>query len=181
MAGMAHDDKAVWIEKVLAQYELPLLRFATKLLRDSERARDVVQEAFLQLCEQDRATVEEHLAAWLFRVCRNRVIDLRRKETRMERLEHDSEATDPSSGPSQQAGDREDAGHIRKVLETLPESQQEVVHLRFQGGLSYKEIAEVTGHSVTNVGFLLHAAVKAIRAQLVTEAAPAVRTAEGSR
>jgi RNA polymerase sigma-70 factor (ECF subfamily) len=178
---MAHDDKAEWIEKVLAQYEVPLLRFAAKLLCDGDRARDIVQETFLQLCEQDRAAVEQHLAAWLFRVCRNRVIDLRRKETRMERLEHDSEAADPRSGPWQQAGDREDAGHIMKVLETLPESQQEVVYLRFQGGLSYKAIAEVTGHSVTNVGFLLHAAVHAIRARLTTQAAPAARTAEGSR
>src|SRR5262245_18384183 len=178
---MAHDDKAAWIETVLARYELPLLRFATKLLRDSDRARDIVQEAFLQLCEQDRASVEQHLAAWLFRVCRNRVIDLRRKETRMERLEQEREAADPRVGPLQQAGDREDAGHIMKILGTLPESQQEVVQLRFQGGLSYKEIAEVTGHSVTNVGFLLHAAVNAVRAQLTIEAAPAARTAEGSR
>lgn len=179
---MAHGNQAAWIAEVLAQYEAPLLRFAARLLRDGDRARDTVQETFLQLCEQDRATVEGHLAAWLFRVCRNRALDLRRKDTRMETLEPDTDAADPKTGPSEQVADREDAGTIMKILETLPEAQQEAVYLRFQGGLSYKEIAEVTGHSVSNVGFLLHAAVKAIRAQLATgNAAPAARTAEGSR
>ena len=179
---MAHDGKAEWIAKVLARYETPLLRFATKLLRDGDRARDTVQETFLQLCEQDRAAVEGHLAAWLFRVCRNRVIDLRRKDTRMEIIEHHTEAADPTAGPSEQVSDREHAENVMRILETLPENQQEAVYLRFHGGLSYKEIAEVTGHSVTNVGFLLHAAVKAIRARLISvNAAPAARTAEGSR
>jgi RNA polymerase sigma factor (sigma-70 family) len=179
---MAHDNKAEWIAEVLARYEAPLLRFAARLLRDGDRARDTVQETFLQLCQQDRPAVEGHLAAWLFRVCRNRALDLRRKETRMETFEHDTDAADPNAGPSEQAASREDAGNIMKILETLPEAQQEAVYLRFQGGLSYKEIAEVTGHTVTNVGFLLHAAVKSIRARLATDnAAPAARTAEGSR
>src|SRR6185436_11695746 len=104
---MAHDDKAEWIAKVLAQYEAPLLRFATRLLRDGDRARDTVQETFLQLCKQDRATVEGHLAAWLFRVCRNRALDLRRKDTRMETLEPETDAADPKIGPSEQAAFRE--------------------------------------------------------------------------
>src|SRR5215813_7475985 len=98
---MAHHDKAEWIAEALARYEAPLLRFAARLLRDGDRARDTVQETFLQLCEQDRATVEGHLAAWLFRVCRNRALDLRRKETRMEIVEHDSDAVDPKAGPSE--------------------------------------------------------------------------------
>jgi RNA polymerase sigma factor (sigma-70 family) len=179
---MAHEDKAEWIVEVLARYEAPLLRFATKLLRDGDRARDTVQETLLQLCKQDRAKVEGYLAAWLFRVCRNRALDLRRKESRMETFELGTDAADPDAGPSDQAAQREDAGNVMKILETLPESQQEAVYLRFQGGLSYKEIAEVTGHTVTNVGFLLHAAVKTIRAQLATSnAAAAARTAEGSR
>jgi RNA polymerase sigma-70 factor (ECF subfamily) len=179
---MAHDDKAEWIAEVLARYEAPLLRFAAKLLRDGDRARDTVQETFLQLCRQDRRSVEGHVVAWLFRVCRNRALDLRRKEMRVETVEQDIDAADPKAGPWEQAACREDAGNIMKVLETLPEAQQEAVYLRFQGGLSYKEIAEVTGHTVTNVGFQLHAAVKAIRAQLAGgNAAPAARTAEGSR
>src|SRR5262249_22308783 len=146
---MTHDDRAQWIAGALADYETPLLRFATKLLRDGERARDVVQETFLQLCRQDRAAVEGHLAAWLFRVCRNRALDRRRRETRVDTT-RETAAADPQAGPSEVAQHREDASHILKILETLPENQQEAVYLRFQSGLSYKEIAEVTGHTVTN-------------------------------
>lgn len=50
-----------------------------------------------------------------------------------------------------------------KILETLPVSQQEVIRLKFQSELSYKEISQVTGLSVTNVGFLIHAGLKTIR------------------
>jgi len=179
-----HRPDAQWISEALERYEAPLLRFATGLLRDADRARDVVQETFLQLCQQDRDAVEGHLAAWLFRVCRNRALDLRRKETRVDSIETVTSVRvqpDSQPDPSQIAEHREDAGHVMKILETLPENQREAVYLRFQGGLSYQEIAEITGHSVTNVGFLLHAAVKKIRTHLDELSRPTTRTAEGSR
>jgi RNA polymerase sigma-70 factor (ECF subfamily) len=159
------------------------VRFATKLVRDGDRARDIVQETFLQLCEEDRAAVAGHLAAWLFRVCRNRAFDLRRKETRVDSIEVSADAPDPHPGPSELAERREDTGHVMRILETLPESHQEAVYLRFQSGLSYKEISEITGHTVTNVGFMLHAAVKKIREHMTGMASVnrAVRRAEGSR
>lgn len=181
---MIDPTRADWIADALARYEAPLLRFATKLCRDADRARDIVQETFLQLCEQDRADVEGHLAAWLFRVCRNRAFDLRRKDTRVDSTVdsiNPADTKDPHPGPAEVAQQREDAGYVMKLLETLPENQQEAVYLRFQGGLSYKEISEITGHSVTNVGFMLHAAVKKIREHIEDAARPKARAAEGSR
>ena len=56
-----------------------------------------------------------------------------------------------------------------KILETLPVSQQEVIRLKFQNELSYKEISLVTGLSVTNVGFLIHAGLKAIRQNMLAQ------------
>ena len=50
-------------------------------------------------------------------------------------------------------------------MRMLPENQQEVVRLKFQNGMSYREIATVTELSVSNVGFLLHAAIQALRAR----------------
>jgi RNA polymerase sigma factor (sigma-70 family) len=176
-----HDDAtARWIAEALERHEASLLRFARRLVRDDERAKDIVQETFLMLCQQERAVVEAHLAAWLFRVCRNRAIDLRRKETRVETLQQ-PDAVDARPDPSAIAQRREDAGQVMKILETLPEAQQEAVYLRFQGGLSYQEIAEITGRSVSHVGVLLHSAVKAIRANLDSIARPTARAAEGSR
>ena len=54
-----------------------------------------------------------------------------------------------------------------KILGTLPGSQKEVIRLKFQNELSYKEISQVTGLSVTNVGFLIHAGLKAIRQNML--------------
>jgi RNA polymerase sigma-70 factor (ECF subfamily) len=50
----------------------------------------------------------------------------------------------------------------------LPDNQQEVIRLKVQNGLSYREISEVTGLSVSNVGFLLHKGIKTIREKMVT-------------
>lgn len=167
---MHETGRAEWIADALARYETPLLRFATKLLRDGDRARDVVQETFLQLCQQDRAAIEGHLAAWLFRVCRNRAFDLRRKESRVESIAEATPAADPHPDPSQAVEQRQQGSAVLRILETLPEAHQEAVYLRFQSGLSYKEIAEITGHTVTNVGVILHTAVKKIRAHMETAA-----------
>ena len=46
--------------------------YATRLLRDAETARDVVQDTFLKLCASEFASIDGHLAEWLFTVCRNR-------------------------------------------------------------------------------------------------------------
>jgi len=56
------------------------------------------------------------------------------------------------------------------MLAALPLNQREVVRLKFQNGLSYQEISRVTSLTVTNVGFLLHTALKTIRHQLQAEA-----------
>ena len=123
-----HDaTRAEWIADALTRYEAPLLRFATKLLRDGDRARDVVQETFLQLCQQDRTAIEEHLAAWLFRVCRNRAFDVRRKESRVELIEQATPMTDPQPDPSQVVQQKQEGNQVLRILETLPEAHQETV------------------------------------------------------
>ena len=50
-----------------------------------------------------------------------------------------------------------------RLLDRLPDNQQEVIRLKFQNDLSYREISEITGLSVSNVGFLLHVGIKRLR------------------
>jgi RNA polymerase sigma-70 factor (ECF subfamily) len=57
------------------------------------------------------------------------------------------------------------------VVQTLPKNQREVIYLKFQCDLSYKEISDITKLSVTNVGFLIHTAVRNIRQQMLSETA----------
>lgn len=157
-----------WIRSALDRYEGELVRYAQRLTGDSEQARDVVQETFLRLCRQDHAELDGRLGKWLFTVCRNRAIDVRRKESRMTALAEPKTAETSSREPSPAttAEDRDAAGHIQEMIQSLPDNQQEVLRLRFQSSLSYKEIAEVTGLTVTNVGFLIHRGLKTVRERM---------------
>lgn len=159
------DKNSTWILQALDTYEAQLLRYAARLLGDTEAARDIVQETFLELCKTRRSNVESQLAPWLFRVCRNRAFDLRRKEKRVQALSDEQSETIESPEPSPQAAMEQSQGAqaLLGMVKKLPDNQKEIVFLRFQSGLSYKEIAEVTGHTVSNVGVLIHTAVRSIR------------------
>jgi RNA polymerase sigma-70 factor (ECF subfamily) len=116
--------------------------------------------------------VEDHLAEWLFRVCRNRAFDVNRKEGRMKFFD-DGEAervvaAEPRPGAAIEARETHDA--VLHLIELLPPNQQEVLRLKFQNGFSYKQISRITSLSVSNVGFLLHTAIKRLRAEWATTA-----------
>ena len=74
----------------------------------------------------------------------------------------------PSGDPSPQAllEKRQSMGRVLSLLDALPDKQQEVIRLKFQHGLSYREISEVTGLSVSNVGYLLHRGLRSLREML---------------
>jgi RNA polymerase sigma-70 factor (ECF subfamily) len=153
-----------WIAEVLQEYERPLTRYATHILRDVERAREVVQDTFLKLCRQNRSRLHDHLAQWLYSVCRNRALDVLRKEKRMTAL-GEAQLNMPARGPgilSVMEGE-EQVSDVMGVLRALPANQQEVIRLKFQGELSYQEISQITKLSVSNVGFLIHTGLKTIR------------------
>jgi RNA polymerase sigma-70 factor (ECF subfamily) len=162
-----HPDEG-WLQAIVQEYESQIVRYAARLLGDQDRARDVAQDTFLQLCCQPRASVEQSVRSWLFTVCRNRAMDVRKKESRMKTVpETDQLPRDCQDGdPSLVAERRETFGKAATILNTLPDNQQEVIRLKVQNGLSYREISDVTGLSVSNVGFLLHKGIKRIREEM---------------
>ena len=121
-------DEGDWLRSVMGQYERPLVRYAARITGDVERARDVVQDTFLRLLCR-RGSDENHLAEWLFTVCRNRALDVRRKEQRMTQLSEQAEQTRPSPAlsPAAVALKREAVGRAAKAMTTLPVNQQEVL------------------------------------------------------
>ncbi len=157
-----------WIQETVRQYERPLTQYAAHLLRDPEAARDVVQEIFTRLCAANRADLDGHVAQWLYTACRNRVVDVLRKERRMKPLTDATLAIEPASAqePGRMLEMRDNLSAVMRALGALPAGQQEVVRLKFQQGLSYRQIAAVTGHSIGNVGFLLHTAIHALRKRI---------------
>ncbi len=163
-----------WIDAAIEQYEGPLLRYAQHFVFDLETARDVVQDTFLKLCKQNEDEMRPKLAKWLFTVCRNRAIDICRKESRMkvapENQIRDQLLTqsDESNGPTVAIEKVEAAQGLLRHVSRLTAQQQEVLRLKFQGGLTYREIAEVTGLTSSHVGVILHTAISKLREKMVT-------------
>jgi RNA polymerase sigma factor (sigma-70 family) len=152
------------IRSAVDAYQSRMIRFAARITGDTDSARDVVQETFLRLCHQDIDEIGDHLAAWLFRVCRNRALDVRKKEAPLKPLEETViTSADPLVDPHRTLERNDEARRVLAALACLPAPQQEVLRLRFQDELSYKEISEVTSQSVSNVGFLIHVGIKRLR------------------
>jgi RNA polymerase sigma-70 factor (ECF subfamily) len=163
-----------WVTTALDRYEGRLLRYAQRITGDADRARDVVQETFLRLCKEDPSTLNGRLAQWLYTVCRNHALDVRRKESRVCVAADPPEASvrAPCDEPSQAVEDRDSLELVLVELSRLTANQQECIRLKFQQGLSYREIGAITGLSVSNVGFLIHTGLKKVRERLARTAIP---------
>jgi RNA polymerase sigma-70 factor (ECF subfamily) len=148
-----------------------LLRYATRLLGDREQARDVVQDTFVRFMAQPVDAVQGHAVEWLFTVCRNRALDVLRKEGRMKRFEEGQAervvTSDPRPGRALEEAETHEA--LLRMIDRLPPNQQEVIRLKFQNGFSYQEIARITDLSIGNVGFLIHTAVARLRTEFAAQ------------
>ena len=163
---------ALLLRSAMSDFEIPLTKYAVSILRDLEQARDVVQDTFLKLYKQDPEKVRKKVKSWLFTVCRNHCYDLIKRNRRTSNLEEDeiSYITSNDDNPFQVISfleGREEIDEKIKILysliEELPSRQREVMRLKFQANLSYKEIAETIGISTSNVGFVMHSALKKLR------------------
>ena len=154
-----------FVVKAMEDFESPLIGYANTILNDPELARDVVQDTFIRLCQQDIDKVRDSLKAWLFTVCRNRAFDVLRKENRSQSLEDIQwkKVAGPGLQPDEQADQRDTRSQLTLYLHRLTDNQREVIILKFQQGLSYQEIHRVTGLTAGNIGFLIHTGLKRLR------------------
>lgn len=152
-----------WIRAAFDAHGAALLRYVARMVGE-EPARDIVQQTFLKLWEVDPPPAPDHLAPWLYTVCRRAAIDLHRKESRMHTHHAQLRAIPDRAPPIAEA--RVEASRILDRLDALPEAQQEVLRLRFQEGLGYREIADVTGRTIGSVSGLMHSGIRALRAAL---------------
>ena len=168
MSDDAGPEHAAWVKSALERFEGPLTTYVRHLLGDGERARDLVQEAFLRLCRQDRAAIEATLAPWLYTVCRNLAMDERRKGRHMPRTNMEALEERPTgAGPVEDAvAGRDLAARALVEVGRLPEGLQEVLRLKFAHGLSYAQIAQVTGLSQSHVGVKIHQGMTALRKRM---------------
>jgi RNA polymerase sigma factor (sigma-70 family) len=166
---------ADWLESLFSQLHKPLWHYVRRRVGGNcETASDIVQEAFVKLCQQPWPDIQPHATAWLYRTCRNRAIDVCRREGRMTAVHKsgvgDSDVTALADhlqhSPGHALDEQERLACLRMELSSLSEQQQEILRLRLQSGLSYKQIAEVMEMTTTNVGYHLHQAIVTLRQRL---------------
>ena len=122
---------------------------ARYLLRDPHEAEEAVQDAFLRAIAHFDGFRGVDGRAWLLSIVRNTCFtQLRRRRSGGERIEFDEElhsVEDETSGPEAEFARTMSAQSVRDGVERLPVEFREALVLRELEGLSYKEIAQVTG------------------------------------
>jgi RNA polymerase sigma-70 factor (ECF subfamily) len=169
-AGAASATANEELRALVAEHQAPLLRYAYRLVRNAEQAQDMVQEAFVRYLTRTPAYGEpKQRASWLYKVTHNLCVDWVKRESRRHDVHEFSEVLprEERSDTAAVAADRR--SQLDRMLEELSESQRTVMLLFFEEGKSYKEIAEITGHSISNVGMLLHRGLKRLRASEVVD------------
>ncbi len=126
-------------------------------------AEDVVQDALVQLVRQERTP--QRIVSWLYRVVRNGAISAARAESRRRHYEADAAARETAWFTTSE-GDRLDAEVAQAALEQLPSEQRETIVARLWGGLTFDEIAELTGSSSSSAHRWYEAGLAALRQRL---------------
>ncbi|NLB69997.1 MAG: RNA polymerase sigma factor [Lentisphaerae bacterium] len=159
-------------EAVVGNYELQLLTYVSRITGNPSSTEDIVQETFIKLASHWKGELEvgPKVSAWLYKVAHNEAIDFIRREKRRAELHlKHSEDVEQSAFPSEgQGGGQMSAEAVRVVqaLEKLSERDRKLVVLKVYEERTYKDIAEMTGLSVSNVGFILHSAIKKLAQHL---------------
>jgi len=162
------DANREWVTTIVEQYQDRLVRYARRIVGDAQVANDIVQDTFLKLCRENVDQLKPIVVPWLYRVCRNRALDVRKKELRMNKTDvaELDQQTATQGCPHEAASTNDEAAKALIALAQLPENQQEVIRLRIEHGLSYSQISEVTELSVSNIGYLLHTGLKTLRREM---------------
>lgn len=159
------DERLAAFEKIVSEYEAPLLRYATRIIRQYDTAQVVVQDTFIRLFKawKDEFVPSPQLSSWLYCVAHNCAVDLLRREARRHQthLRH-AEEQDDMVEPDRGAGFEisEEAAEAAEALTTLSLREQQLVILKVYENKTYAEIAQITGLTSGNVGYILHHAMK---------------------
>mgnify|MGYP002152565547 CR=1 FL=1 len=169
-----NEPRRIALQRTVSTYESALLRYATRLVGNPTAAEDVVQNAFVTLIRRwrDDPSPSPQISAWLYRVTHNEAVDYLRKESRRRELHvrhAEEQEASRSPHPDRTVSDR--AADATHALNQLDERERLLVVLKVYEQKSYKEIAEIAGLSVGNVGYILHQAMKKMARHLREEKA----------
>jgi len=153
-------------EPLVEKYRQRVYRLAYNVLRNSEDAMDVAQEAFIKAYQALPAfRGQSAFYTWLFRIAMNLAHDKFGTE-RVTEEEWERTMPDPGEEPDAAAARAEDRARITRALEALPEHHRAIIMLSDLEGLSYREIADVLNIPMGTVMSRLHNARKRLRSSL---------------
>jgi RNA polymerase sigma factor (sigma-70 family) len=169
------------ISEVVRREQGRLRNFIRRRVRDAGDTEDVLQDVFYELVAANRLLMPiEHVTSWLFRVARNRIVDLFRKK----KPESFSDATvtdadgemlrledllpSPDAGPEALYTRGVLLDELEEAIDELPEEQREVFVAHELEGHSFKEISAETGVSVNTLLSRKRYAVLRLRERLQT-------------
>ena len=152
------------ITEVVRQEQSRLRNFIRRRVPDPRDAEDILQDVFYELVEANRLLMPiDHVTGWLFRVARNRIIDLFRKkkpesfsdvavaDENDELLQLEELLPSPDAGPEALYARNVLLDELELALDELPEEQREVFIAHELEGRSFKEMAAETGVSVNTL------------------------------
>ena len=153
------------ISDLVNEHEVALVRYTASVTKDSEQARDIVQDAYIKLIgELQQGKEIKNEKSWLYRVCHNSALDHIRKNKRRQEKREDILQSMPknseNTAPDKVLNKKEDKALVLESIESLNEREQKIINLKVRDNLSYKEIAAELDLTVNNVGFILHRAMK---------------------
>jgi RNA polymerase sigma-70 factor (ECF subfamily) len=154
---------------LLSRNQSKLFSYILFVVRDQEMANDVFQETFLKAISrlhEGRYTTSGKFLAWLMRIAHNVMMDWYR-EQRADRIVEPTQDNDLSnlkgsdlldSNIENEYVNTQVLRDVRRMMDSLPATQREVVYMRFYQQMSFKEIAEATNVSInTSLGRMRYA------------------------
>mgnify|MGYP006301609787 CR=1 FL=1 len=174
--GRKRQERLAAFDRVVSEYEAPLLRYTARILQDEDAAQDVVQDAFIKLFRRWKKELRPspQVSSWLYRVAHNAAVDHLRKRSRRDQL-HKSHAAERVSfvPPDRGEGFRvsEAAQQAAAALRSLSPREQQLVVLKVYEEKSYREMSDITGLSTGNIGYILHHAMRKLANRLKRERA----------
>jgi RNA polymerase sigma-70 factor (ECF subfamily) len=164
-----NDEEQVWLERarkgdrvafgrLVEAYQGPVYNLAYRMLNNRGEAEEAAQEAFIRAYTRlDSYDPQRKFSTWLLSIASNYCIDLiRKRRATLLSLEeplppHPALMSDHADGPEAQAMSNEREALVQALLATLPEEYRETVILRYWYDMSYEEIAEVMGTTVSAI------------------------------
>ncbi len=166
--------------EIARNYRSRLKRFIWKRVSSAEDAEDILQDVFYQLAEADRLMKPiEHISAWLYTVAGNRITDLYRKKRPEPLSEYFSENEDMVAefvGLIYETENTPENEYLKSLfweeleiaLKELPREQRMIFELNELEGISFKELAGLTGETVNTLISRKRYAVLHLRKRLQT-------------